>query len=145
LVVATRAGGFEAVVGLKPLKRSAADPFLAHEVEQLLALYKLLKAIGVPVEQTPMDAKVDREVLWPFVEAVVTEEGALSTGKTGLLVHVTVGIEIIRACVVGKVRYLRILRRECTLLLCREDGQDWRAACRRLSVRYVSVVYRQGR
>jgi len=66
---------------------------LAHEVEQSLALYKLLKAIGVPVEHTPMDAKVDREVLWPFAEAVVAEEGALSMRETGLLVEVTVGIE----------------------------------------------------
>lgn len=63
MAVATRAGGFEAVVGLKPLKRSEANLFLAHNVEQSLALYKLLKAIGVPVEPTPMDAKVDREVL----------------------------------------------------------------------------------
>jgi len=62
--VVVKAGGVVAEVEFKLLKRHRAKCLTADDVRQTLALFKSLKALGVPVEITPKGVKVDGEALW---------------------------------------------------------------------------------
>jgi len=97
------AGDVKAEVEFKLLKRSEAVSFPVQDVERTLALYKMLKQMGVRVEITPGGVKVDREAMWALAAATV--EKAVEKGELGRLpTEVMPGVELLKVYNAGGVR-----------------------------------------
>ena len=64
-----KASGVKAEFEFRLLKGEETKFLLAQDVEQALALYKSLRALGVPVEIAPKGVKVDSEALCALVAA----------------------------------------------------------------------------
>jgi len=69
--IVVKAGGVEAEVEFKLLKRKEAEFLLANDVAQTLVLYKSLKEMRVRVEITPRGVRIDSETLWSLIATVV--------------------------------------------------------------------------
>jgi len=131
------AGDVKAEVEFKPLKGKETEFLLAKDVEQTLALYKSLRALGVPVEVTPKGVKVDSEALWALV-ATAVEKGALSA----LPAEVMPGVELLKVYNIGGVRMyvFRVSEEGTHYYFAVKTEQGWRAAGGKYSSRRVFIV-----
>jgi len=121
------AGDIKVAVEFKLLKRKEAEFFPVQDLGQTLALYKSLKALGVPVEITPKGVKVDGEAMWALVAAAV--EKAVEKGELdGLPVEVMPGVELLKAYNAGGMK-LYIFRAEGVhYYFAVKTEKEWRVA-----------------
>jgi len=142
--IVMRAGGVKAAIEFKLLKRGEAVFFMAQEVGQTLALYKSLKALGVPVELTPAGIKVDGETMWALVTAAVEkaiERGALSVQEAGRVrpIEVMPGVEL--ANVYNNTMYIfRVVKKGVHYYFVVKTKGGWRAAGGKQSGRQVAIA-----
>jgi len=132
--IVVKAGDAKAEVEFKLLKRKEAEYLVAQDVEQTLALYKSLKALGVPVEITPEGVKVDSEALWTLV-AVTVERG--TPGK--LPAEVMPGVELLKVYNVGGVEMYIFRAEGLHYYFAVKTGEGWRAAGGKKSGRHVLI------
>jgi len=121
--IVINAGGVETAVEFKLLKRGEAKFLTAQDVGQTLALYKSLKALGVPVEITPKGVKINSEALRALV-ATAVERG--TPGK--LPAEVMPGVELLKVYSTGGVE-MYIFRAEGDhYYFAVKTREGWRAA-----------------
>jgi len=125
--IVVEAGGVRAEVELKLLKRHKAEFLPVQDIEQMLALYKSLKEVGMRVEITPKGVKVDGEALWALV-ATALERSAPSK-LPAEVVHSVGGLKMYIFRAEG-VHYYFVVKTE----------QGWRAAGGKQSARKVEVA-----
>jgi len=130
-----KAGDVENDVEFKLLKRGKVEHLIvAQDMGQTLALYKSLKAIGVPVEITPRGVKVDSEALWALVATAVER-----STPSGLSTEVMPSIELLKIYNAGGVK-LYIFRAEgLHYYFAVKTEQGWRAAGGKYSERQVQI------
>jgi len=121
--VVVKAGGVEAEVEFKLMKRGKADFLMAKDVEETLALYKSLRALGAPVEITPRGVKVDSEALWALVAAAVER-----SAPSGLLAEVMPGVELLKVYNIGEMRMYAFRVEGVYYYFAVKTGEGWRAA-----------------
>jgi len=124
------AGDAKAEVEFRLLKRSEADFLMAKEMEQTLALYKSLKALGVPVKITPRGVKIDSEAMWGLVAAAV-ERGTPDKLPT----EVMPGVELLKVYNISGMRIyaFRASKEGIHYYFAVKAGRGWRAAGGKLS------------
>jgi len=107
------------------LKREEAAFLPVQDVGQILALYKLLKEVGVLVEITPEGVKINGEALWALV-AAVAERGVPS----GLPAEVMPSVELLKVYSAGGMRMyaFRVSEEGTHYYFAVKAGQEWRAA-----------------
>jgi len=133
--VVVKASSIEAAVEFKLLKFGKAEYFLAHDVGETLALYKSLKALGVPVEITPKGVKIDSEALWSLI-ATAVERSVPSRLPT----EVMPGVELLNVHSASGMK-LYIFRAEgLHYYFAVKTGEGWRVAGGRYSYRGVMIV-----
>jgi len=132
-----RAGGVEKDVEFELLKRHKADYLFANDIVQTLALYKSLKAIGVPVEITPEGVRVDSEAMWTLIAAAV-ERNAPSELPT----EVMPSVELLKMYSVGGMKpyAFRASEEGVHFYFAVKTGEGWRAAGGKQSGRKVDFV-----
>jgi len=135
--ITVRAGDAKAEVEFKLLKGKEAEFLMAQDVEQTLALYKSLRALGVPVEIMPEGVKVDSEALWALVAAAV-ERGAPS----GLPAEVMPSVELLKVYSAGGMRIhaFRISEEGVHYYFVVKTREGWRAAGGKYFVRRMHLV-----
>jgi len=123
--IAVRAGGVKTEVEFKLLKRSEATFLLAQDVGQTLAIYKSLKALGVPVEITPKGVKVDSGAMWALVATAVE-----SHASSGLSAEVMPNIELLKVYSAGdmKLYAFRVSEEGIHYYSAVRTKEGWRAA-----------------
>jgi len=94
-----KAGNVEAEVEFKLLKLHKAERLTADDVAQTLALYKSLKALGVPVKLTLRDMKVDGDAMWALVAVAVKR-----SMPSELPAEVMPGVELLKAYNTGSMK-----------------------------------------
>jgi len=97
--IAARVGGVEAVVEFKLLKRNETAFLMVADMGQTLALYKSLKALGMPAEITPRGIKIDGKAMWALA-ATAVERSELSR----LPAEVMPGIELLKVYSASNVK-----------------------------------------
>jgi len=124
--IAVKAGGVETNVEFKLLKGKEAAHLSANNMGQTLAVYKSLKALGVPVEITPGGVKVNGEALWALMTVAVekvVERGALR----GLPVEVVPGVELLRVYNASGIKMYAFRAEGAHYYLAVKTGRGWRA------------------
>jgi len=86
-----RTDGVEAAIEFKLLKDGETLYLFVNDIEHILALYKSLRALGVPVEITPKGIRMDREAMWALIAATVER-----STPSGLSVEVAPGVELFK-------------------------------------------------
>ena len=104
---------------------------------QTLALYKSLKAIGVPVEITPEGVRVDSEAMWTLIAAAI-ERNAPSELPT----EVMPGVELLKVYSAGgmKLYAFRASEEGVHFYFTVKTREGWRAAGGKQSGRKVDFV-----
>jgi len=130
------AGGVETAVEFKLLKGKEAEFLLAQDVVQTLALYKSLKALGVPVEITPRGVKVDSEALWSLI-AMAVERGVPS----GTPAEVMPGVELLKVYSAGGMcmYVFRVSEEGTHYYFAVKTGEGWRAAGGKYVGKHVQI------
>jgi len=134
--IAVRASGAEAAIEFKLLKGGKAVFLLAQDVVQTLALYKSLKALGVPVELTPKGVRVDSKAMWAIVAAAVKraiEKAALSVREVNgyaKLVEFMPGVELASIYNAGgsNMYIFRVFEDDAYYYLAVKTGEGWKTA-----------------
>jgi len=131
------AGGVEAEVEFKLLKRHRAEYLFASDVGQTLALYKTLKEVSVPVKLMPKGVKVDSEALWVLVVTAVKRDA-----PSGLPAEVMPGVELLKVYSAGGMRIyaFRVSEEGAHYYFAVKTGQEWRAAGGKLSGGRVMIA-----
>jgi len=132
--IVVKAGGVKVVLEFKLLKHGKAEHLTAADVAQTLALYKSLKALGVPMEITPRGVKVSGEAMWALV-AVAIERSASSK----LLAEVIPGIELLKVYNVGGVNMYIFRTEGVHYYFAVRTKEGWRASGGKLSGRVVDI------
>jgi len=130
--IVVKAGGVEAAVEFKLLKRGKAEFLMAQDVLQTLALYKSLKEVGVRVEITPGGVKIDGEALWSLI-AVAVERSVPSV----LPAEVMPGVEVHSA---GGVRMYIFRAEGVHYYFAVKTEEGWKAAGGKYVGRKVEVA-----
>jgi len=147
--IVIKAGGIEATVEFKPLKGKEAVYLLAADVRQTLALYKSLKALGVPIKLMPRGIKIEAEAMWSLLAAVVEkaiEKGAvkLVQGSDGHIkpAEVSPGIELLNVYCAGDMCMyaFRAFEKGVHYYFAVKMGEGWRAAGGKYSERRVEIT-----
>ena len=117
--------GVEAAIDFRLLKRGEAEFLLAEDVGQTLAIYKSLKALGVPVEITPKGVKVDSEAVWALVTTAVE-----SHTPSGLSAEVMPNIELLKVYSAGdmKLYAFRVSEEGVYYYFAVRTKEGWKAA-----------------
>jgi len=137
--VVVKAGAIEAAVEFRLLKGNEAEFLLAKDVEQTLALYKSLRALGVPVEITPKGVKVDGEAMWALIAAAVekaVEKGVLG----GLSAEVAPSIELTNVYSAGGMCMYVFRAEGAHYYFAVKTGEGWRAAGGKYVGRQVQIA-----
>jgi len=121
--VVVKAGDAETEVEFKLLKGSEAVFLLPQDMERTLALYKSLRALGVPVEIAPKGIKIDREAMWALV-ATAVEKGKPS----GLPAEVMPGVELLKMYSASGVEMYIFRAEGAHYYFAVKTEQEWRAA-----------------
>jgi len=134
--IAVKAGGAEAAVEFKLLKRNETVFLLTQDVAQTLALYRSLKALGAPVEITPKGVGINSEVLWTLVASAV-ERSALG----GLPAEIMPGVKLLRVYNAGgmHIYIFRVSEEGAHYYFVVKTRQGWRAADGKQSGRQVQI------
>jgi len=132
--IVINAGGVEAEVEFKLLKRKDADFLLANDVERTLALYRSLKEVGVRVEITPKGVKVDAEALWALVAAAVERRA-----PSGLPAEVMPDVELLKVYSAGGMEMYAFRAGGLHYYFAVKTEQGWRAAGGKQSGRQVQI------
>jgi len=132
--IVVKAGGVKAVLEFKLLKHGKAEHLTATDMAQTLALYKSLKAIGVPVEITPRGVKVSGEAMWALV-AVAVERGAPSK----LPAEVMPGVELMKVYNVEGVNMYMFRAEGVHYYFAVRTKEGWSASGGKLSGRVVDI------
>jgi len=136
--IVINAGGVEAEVEFKLLKRKDADFLLANDVERTLALYRSLKEVGVRVGITPKGVKVDNEALWALVAAAV--EKAVEKGELGgLPAEVMLDVELLKVYSAGGMEMYTFRAGGLHYYFAVKTEQGWRAAGGKYDGKYVTI------
>jgi len=133
--IAVRAGAIATEVEFKLLKFGKAEYFLAQNVGQTFALYKSLKAVGVPVEITPKGVEVDGETIWTLVAAAV-ERSAPSV----LPIEVMPGVELLRVYNVDGMKLYAFRAEGAHYYFTMKAEEGWRVAGGKLSSGVVQIA-----
>jgi len=135
--IVVKAGGVETAVEFKLLKRGEAEFLTAQDVEQTLALYKSLRALGVPVEVTPKGVKVDSEALWGLVTTAVER-----SPPSGLSAEVMPGVELLKAHSVGgmKMYIFKVSEEGLHYYFAIKAEEGWRTVGGKYRERFV-IIY----
>jgi len=121
--IVVETGSVKVEAEFKLLKGNEAAFLPVQNVGQALALYKSLKALGVPVEITPRSVKVDGEIMWALVAAAV-ERGVLS----GVLAEVMPGVELLKVHSVGGMKMYIFRAEGVHYYFAVRTKEGWRAA-----------------
>jgi len=128
------AGDVKAEVEFKLLKGNKAEFFPVLDVGQTLALYKSLKALGVPVEITPKGVKVDAEALWALVATAVER-----SAPSALPAEVMPGVELLKVYSVGDMKMYIFRAEGAHYYFAVKTEEGWRAAGGKYSGRQVEI------
>jgi len=129
--IAVRVGYIEVAVEFRLLKGKEAVCLLATDVRQILALYKALKALGIPVEITPKGVKVDGEAMWSLVATAVenaAEKGALRVQEGWWQTEVIPGVELLKVYSVGGAHMYAFRVGGLHYYFAVKTGQGWKAS-----------------
>ena len=127
--VVVEAGDAKAEVEFRLLKRKEVKFLLAQDVTQTLALYKSLKALGVPAEITPRGIKIDGKAMWALAATAVEkaiERGALG----GLPAEVMPGVELLNVYSAGGMEMyaFQLSEEDTRYYLAVKTKEVWRVA-----------------
>jgi len=133
--IVIKAGGVEKYVEFKLLKRHKADYLFANDILQTLALYKSLKAIGVPVEITPEGVRVDGEAMLALVAAAVERDT-----PSALPAEVMPGVELLKVHGAGGVKMYVFRAEGAHYYFAVKTEKEWRAAGGKHAKWHVTIV-----
>jgi len=133
------AGSVETGVEFKLSKGREAVFLTAQDVRETLALYKSLKALGVPVKITPEGVRVDDEAMWALVATVVERDT-----PSRVPAEVMPGVELLRAYSVSSMKTYIFRAEGLHYYFAVKTGEEWRAASGKKK-RQTSAYHKQSR
>jgi len=137
--IVMKVGGVKAEVEFKLLKCGEAEFLLAKDVEQTLAFYKSLKALGVPVEIMPKGVKINSKAMWALV-ATAVEKAIEHGGVSKWPAKVMPDVKLLKVYSIGNTRMYVFRAEDTQYYFAVKTEQGWRTTGGKYSGGKVKVA-----